>query len=261
MARSTRHKAQGTVTFRFAVCLLGSLLLASACKKQAPAEQKSAEKKPVVASLPPLTLKGDTKGLLLTWVDEKGDFHVATKIEDVPAEHNQRVRVVIQGTEAGTHDTVYVANLGKKKPDGSYTVKTMARSTWDEVGAKLRKSRMEALAPSAVPAPSGSGPAAPAKGLSKSAGTANLSAVIYGADWCKPCHAAEAYLKKRGVHVVKKDVDNSDAARAEMATKLQRVGRSGSSIPIIDLMGQILVGYNPQMLERAIETAKAGKKL
>ena len=82
-----------------------------------------------------------------------------------------------------------------------------------------------------------------------------MSAIIYGADWCKPCHAAEAYLKQRGVHVVKKDIDESEAARAEMRQKLDRAGMGGASIPIIDLMGQLMVGYSPTALDRAIASA------
>ena len=84
-----------------------------------------------------------------------------------------------------------------------------------------------------------------------------MSAIIYGADWCKPCHAAEAYLKQRGVHVVKKDIDESEAARAEMRQKLDRAGMGGASIPIIDLMGQLMVGYSPTALDRAIASASA----
>jgi len=38
------------------------------------------------------------------------------------------------------------------------------------------------------------------------------------------------------------------------------VGPGGSPIPIIDLMGKIMVGYNPQVLDRAIAGAQVGKK-
>jgi glutaredoxin len=245
--------------------LLAALVLCVGCKKEASVEQKGVQKEAKAASLPPLRVAADTKGLFLTWVDDQGEFHVTTKLDEVPEEHNEQVRVVVQGQDEGTEDTVYVANLKKKKPDGSFLVRTMARGAWDELGAKLRKSRMESLAPSAVPAPSSSLPtpsnpgktAAPSKPMAAS----NLSAIVYGADWCGPCHAAEDHLKKRGVHVVKKDIDSSDAARAEMAQKLKRIGRGGAPIPIIDLMGQIMVGFNAQVLDRAIETARAGKKL
>jgi glutaredoxin len=85
--------------------------------------------------------------------------------------------------------------------------------------------------------------------------------VIYGASWCKPCHDAAAYLRARGVNVIQKDIDESDAARSEMQRKLERAGLSGSQIPVIDVMGQILIGYSPRALDRALEAAHASKPL
>ena len=46
-----------------------------------------------------------------------------------------------------------------------------------------------------------------------------------------------------------------------MRQKLERAGRNGASIPVIDLMGQILVGFSPSALDRAIKTAEAAKPL
>jgi hypothetical protein len=46
-----------------------------------------------------------------------------------------------------------------------------------------------------------------------------------------------------------------------MQQKLARVGRAGASIPVIDLMGQILVGYSPGQLDNAIRTAQNAKAL
>lgn len=210
-----------------------------------------------------LEIKDDTPHLLLTWVDEQGDFHVVQKPSQVPDAGKKQVRVVDTRSEDGTRDWVYVANLTQKRPDGTYSVDTMPRAKWDEIGAKRRKTRLEALAPSAAPvtpsaAPAPKGSAPPKSG--PAAGT-GLTAIVYGADWCKPCHSAEAYLKQRGVHVVMKDIDNSDAARAEMQKKLDRAGMGGAQIPIIDMMGQLLVGYSPTALDRAISTARKATTL
>jgi glutaredoxin len=85
--------------------------------------------------------------------------------------------------------------------------------------------------------------------------------IVYGADWCKPCHDAERYLKQRGATVIKKDIDNNEVAAEEMRKKLARVGRSGASIPVIDVMGQIQVGFSPAALEEALATARSAKGL
>jgi glutaredoxin len=240
---------------------LGLLFCLSACRsKENPgsAEGKPAPAAPRANELPPLVVKADTPNLLLTWIDEKGDFHVVMKPADVPSEGKKAVRVVVTDKPAGTAELVYVANLDETSPDGSYRLKTMTRAAWDELGASRRKARLEALAPSAAPPPSASAPPPVTKG---GAPASKVVAIIYGASWCKPCHSAADYLRARGVTVVQKDIEESEAAHAEMRQKLERAGRGGASIPVIDVMGQILVGFSPSQLDRAIKTAEAAKPL
>ena len=43
------------------------------------------------------------------------------------------------------------------------------------------------------------------------AAASDVTVIIYGADWCKPCHQAEDYLRSKGVRVVKKDVEGAKA--------------------------------------------------
>jgi glutaredoxin len=165
--------------------------------------------------------------------------------------------------EEGTGALVYVTNLDETTATGAYRLKTMPRAEWEELGAGKRKARLEALAPSAMP----SGSAAPVDG--KAAGNSpgakapatGVVVIIYGADWCKPCHDAERYLKQRGATVIKKNIDDNEVAAEEMHKKLARAGRSGASIPVIDIMGQIQVGFSPAALEEALATARNAKNL
>ena len=86
--------------------------------------------------------------------------------------------------------------------------------------------------------------------------------MIYGASWCKPCHDAAAYLRQRGVTVVEKDIEQNQMAASEMRSKLQKAGMPpSSSIPIIDVMGQIMVGFSANALDRAIQSAQEAKPL
>ena len=231
-----------------------------ACQRESSRAELAGSAQAEPPASPKLEIKDDTPHLLLTWVDEQGDFHVVQKPSQVPEAGKKQVRVVDTRREDGTRDWVYVANLTQKRADGTYSIEAMPRAKWDEIGAERRKTRMEALAPSAAPA----SPSASAKDSASpksEPAAARLTAIVYGADWCKPCHAAEAYLKQRGVHVVMKDIDNSDAARAEMQKKLDRAGMGGAQIPIIDIVGQLLVGYSPTALDRAISTARKSTTL
>jgi len=234
-------------------------------KKAAPAASDDTGAAPQSAELPPIEIKDDTPNLLLTWIDEKGDFHVVQKPTDVPKEGRDKVRVVVTTREDGTGKLVYVANLNEVTPAGSYRVKTMTRSAWDELGASKRQARLEALAPSAAPAASDSAPGSAqpdaSSGAPKKALASGITAIIYGASWCKPCHDTARYLKQRGVTVIDKDIEENEVAAAEMRQKLARAGRSGSSIPVIDLMGQIMVGFSPMAIDQAIEAARSAKPL
>jgi glutaredoxin len=245
-----------------AVLFIGSFAAASCKQKDAAQNQEPASAAPKSNELPPLELKDDTPNLLLTWIDDKGDFHVVMKPADVPEGRRQNVRAVVTDRTDGTGSLVYVADLSRKEPNGAYPVKTMSRNEWDELGAGLRKARLEALAPasaepSASAAPSAS---APAPGPRKP-GASKVVAIVYGAEWCKPCHDAARYLKQRGVTVIEKDIETSEATAAELKRKLERANMSGASIPIIDVMGQLLVGYSPRALDRAIATAENSKPL
>lgn len=240
---------------RLGFVALAACLVATACRRPTGPERQgeSAPAAPPHEGLPPLALDDGTQGLLLTWADEQGDFHVAEGIEQVPAERREKVRVVLRDHVEGTGELVYVADL-RAKQDGRYPVGVATRAEWEEIGAAKRKVRMEAVAPGAKP------PAATPELVPPADGTlvpgSAITAIVYGADWCKPCHDAERYLKGLGVQVTKKNIEQSQAAAAEMQAKLARINKSGASIPVIDVMGKLFVGYNANALKQAVESAR-----
>lgn len=243
---------------RYLMILAAALTLtATGCKKASPTEAgANPAGKAAEADAPtpaPVELKDDTADLLLTWIDDQGDFHVVQAIAEVPEAGRAQVRVVITTKDQGTGQSVFVADLRTKDGNGRYPVVTMDRAKWNELGAEKRKVRMEAFAPKA-PAPDTT--TAPADAAT--AGNGKVRAVIYGASWCKPCHDAEAFLKKLGVDVEKKDIEESRAAQAEMQQKLAKAGRGGASIPVIDVAGQLFVGFEARSLSAAVEQARKG---
>ncbi len=241
----------------FVVCLCVAAGALPACHHD-PGSSSDDPSAPHDSTLPPLVLKDDTPNLLLTWVDDKGDFHVVTKIKDVPDQGKKAVRVVVTNKNAGTGGEVYVANLTKKNPDGSYAVGTMTRGAWDDKGASLRKTRMEALAPSArPPLPAGSASAAPGN----DAAFGEVVAIIYGASWCSACHDAERYLKQRGIRVIHKDIEKSEVANNEMERKLAANHLRDGSIPVIDIGGHVMVGFSPSAIDSALAAARQTQTL
>jgi glutaredoxin len=236
------------------------VLLGLACDPAThdPQEQPAALA-PESNELPPLQLRDDTPDLLLTWVDDKGDFHVVQKPADVPAGSRKQVRVVVTNLKEGTGRLVYVADLSKKQADGTYAVKTMTRAQWDELGAARRQARLEALAPSAQRPAASASSAGAAK---RTDSPARVVAIVYGAEWCKPCHDAARYLKRLGATVVEKNIDTDPLAKREMLSKLRKAQLPpSSSIPIIDVAGRVLVGFSPAAVSRALQAAREAQAL
>jgi glutaredoxin len=232
---------------------------AASCHRSTPDGGGDNGAAPKSSHLPPLKLTDNSKNLLLTWIDKKGDFHVVQKVSDVPSEGRKAVRVVVTDNPDGTGGLVYVANLTKKRPDGTYPVTSMTRAQWNDEGATRRKQRMEEFAPSAAPPPSSAAPLpSAAPGASAHSG---LIAIIYGAEWCNPCHEAARYLRERGVKVIHKDIENNEVARKEMEDKLAAAHIHTTSIPVIDIEGRLLVGFSPTAIDRALAAAQGSQTL
>lgn len=236
------------------IALLGGAITLLGCRR----EEVDDGTVPKAASLPELTLREDSDDeLLLTWVDAKGDGHTVTRIEDVPIEGRDRVRVVIIGKEEGTRELFYVANLTVKGQDGTYPVTTVPRSEWD---AMIQKRRMPKAPPpeSPMPPPAQAAPAPPSEPAEESPRGATV--IIYSASWCSACQSAIAYLKQRRVPFIEKDIDEDHNA-AEMDRKLRRAGIRGGSIPVLDIRGRILVGFDRRAIDKALSGGSSGVAL
>jgi glutaredoxin len=213
----------------------------------------------------PIVLKPDSAGLLLTWIDDKGDFHVEQTVADVPLMGKDPVRVVDPNREEGTaSDRIFLADLRTLRADGTYAVRIAKRADFDAVALARRQEKGPTLANTA---PSSSAP--PSDGTQGEAprdpvgagdrpdpnAAARPAVIVYGASWCGPCHEAQAYLKRKGIAYVYKDIEQDSTAGREMQQKLEKSGRRGGSIPVLDVRGKILVGFNARQVDEALGRA------
>lgn len=75
---------------------------------------------------------------------------------------------------------------------------------------------------------------------------------VYSATWCAFCHAAKDYLDKQGVKYTDHDVDADPAAGLEAVTKSGQRG-----IPVIDIDGTIIVGFDRPKIDFALKSHAA----
>jgi glutaredoxin 3 len=73
---------------------------------------------------------------------------------------------------------------------------------------------------------------------------------IYSADWCAFCRAAKDYLNRLKIPFTEKNVELDANAGQEAVSKSGQMG-----IPVIDVNGQIIVGFNKPTLDNALKQA------
>jgi glutaredoxin len=231
--------------FFVGLIFLGLSGLTSGCK------QRSAQASSGTEAPPSIVVRAETEGMLLTWIDDKGDFHVETRVADVPMMGRDAVRVAEPEKSSADGDRIYVVDLRQPRADGTYPVRAMPRAEFEALAVARREKSGPTLAnagasPSAGPDPSASSSAQAAP---------RPLVIIYGAEWCGACHEAARYLKKKGIPFVEKDVEKDAGAEHEMEQKLAKNGLRGGSIPIIDVRGKVMVGFNAEAIDSALGQA------
>jgi glutaredoxin len=232
------------LAFAFALALV--LAVAGGCKRSGATVAAASDE-------PSTVVKPDSAGLLLTWIDDKGDFHVETRVADVPMMGKDCVRVVDPDVdEASKGDRVVVADLRQTNAAAAYPVRFMPRSDFEALAVARREKTGPTLAGGGA-APSSSGtPPSPGQDVPAPRASVRGQVVIYGAEWCGACHDAARYLRRKGVDYVEKDIEKDADAAREMQAKLARSGLRAGSIPVIDVRGKVMVGFNAGEIDAAL---------
>ena len=79
--------------------------------------------------------------------------------------------------------------------------------------------------------------------------SATNQVTIYSAVWCGFCHAAKDYLDKIGVAYTDINIEKDPSgAEASVAKSGQR------GIPVIDIAGEIIVGFDRPKIDAALQS-------
>ena len=220
-------------------------LLLAACKKTAP----EAPPQPGAA---PATIEVLKDGRwLFTYAEPKGTFATTDKPDSVPETARAVVRVfdpsAPEKTPGGAR--VYVTNLNEVLSKGRAPARPMSREAFETAALAAHptgeSSPLAAQTMKPVPIPAGDGGAAPA--LPTAGGPPVVT--IYGTSWCGACRTARQYFASRKIPFADKDVERDPDAARELAAKAAKMGIPTDRVPVIDVRGRLLLGFDRARVE------------
>jgi glutaredoxin len=242
--------------------LLIAIVGLGACHRSAPEVAPS-----VTAPATIEVLKGGR--WLFTYAEPAGTFATTDKPETVPAEARGLVRVLdpseptsmSMSTKSGG-DRVYVTNLNELTSKGKSSARAMSREAFETAAlAGLPGGQSSPFAAERGPAPTLAPPAAGATGTTASGAATGATAsgattsgatpvvTIYGTSWCGACRAAREFLTERKIPFADKDVERDPDAARELAAKASKMGIPTDRVPIIDVRGRLLLGFDRARIE------------
>jgi glutaredoxin len=237
-----------------AALLLGP---AAGCRRSAPDAPPPARSAPGTLEV----LKGGR--WLFTYVESSGQFATTDKPEIVPMPSRAVVRVfdpsgASDKNQVGTD--IYVADLNVLLKSGKAQAKPLSRDAFEtaalaqlppgESSARAAHAGATGEAPlaAAPPGPSGSPGAGAPAGAAMPPGTTPV-VTIYGTSWCGACRAARQYLTEKKIPFADKDIEQDPVAARELADKASKLGIPTDRVPVIDVRGRLLLGFDRARIE------------
>jgi len=71
---------------------------------------------------------------------------------------------------------------------------------------------------------------------------------VYTADGCSWCRLVKQFLDEKGVRYQEVDITRQPERLAELVSKSMQ-----TSVPVTDVNGAVIIGYNREALERALQ--------
>ena len=73
---------------------------------------------------------------------------------------------------------------------------------------------------------------------------------IYTTTFCAFCATEKQWMDKLGVKYTAKNIEEDDAARDEL---LEKLGGNFQGVPVTDIRGEMILGFNRPVLQDALE--------
>ncbi len=183
-------------------------------------------------------LAAEATDAVLTFAGERGAFKDTNKPAEVPEDARGLVRVTLLAGPEPPPGRVWAANLRTPEPGGGWKLTTVERALFEELAlGQGRASAVDKIRelPPGLEAP----PVAPA----------GADVIVYKTDWCGVCKQLTAYLDRKGVKYVALDIEKDPVAATELRAKSEKKGLKTGSVPVIDVRGELMVGFDRARLE------------
>ncbi len=179
-----------------------------------------------------ISISADRKDLIFTFTDENGRLKDVDSLDKIPVERRGQVLVrdlSKRPEEVRADQYAYIADLTKEPDaDGGYPYAIVSRFN---VERSIKVGDFGAV--------------------EEDAGSHRVT--LYGTSWCGACAQARAWFKERGIDYADKDIEKDPKAEAEMGRKLRRAGMTMGGVPVIDVGGKVMMGFDPRQLEIALK--------
>ena len=222
------------------------VLIFSACRKEVPSGPPSGSNQ--AGSM----LVENNASWLFTYATPDGQFETTDKAEQVPELSRGVVRAQSPGTAPASETVatdVWVVNGAELVAHGKTEAKRVRREVFETQALALLPAGQSSIL---ADGPSGQD-AGVAEPQPPAADGKTPRVVLYGTSWCGACRTARQYFLSHNIPFVDKDVEKDQVAAAELQAKASRLGISADRVPILDVQGRLLIGFDPRRVQALLQ--------
>ena len=181
--------------------------------------------------IPEVRVEPDGGPYIFSYYDKDGKLHDADTLAAIPKESRRQVLVRDLSRSPSalkTDQYLYLADVRMPEPSDGYPTSVVSRYQFEAEGE-----------------------VGPDEGAEEGDGGVSDQVIVYGTSWCGACKAARSHLRERHIPFVEKDIEKDQGAAQELARKAKKAGLKLGGVPVIDVLGQLMMGYDPGAIDRA----------